>query len=84
MHNFSTVIHTKKCDKIGICEKTGEILHMKSQSYPQVIPKVWITLCKPISLHNCLCEIERMKKDENKGKMKTGNEKKSRKRMKNQ
>lgn len=26
--------------------KTG-VIHMKKWSYPQVIPKMWITLCKP-------------------------------------
>lgn len=39
VHNFSTIIHTQKCDKMGVCEKNVENmqkLHTKlSPSYPQ-------------------------------------------------
>lgn len=77
MHNFSTVIHIKKCDKIGICGKIGGNLHINSPSYPQVIPKLWITLCKPLSRHNFFTQKQKEKNVENKGKI--GNKERAKK-----
>ena len=41
---------------MGVCGKNVENMQKLHTKLSQVIPKMWITLCKPISLHKYVTE----------------------------